>query len=122
VNIDTSKIAQTLIPIPFHQLPSAFQRTLLAPSPTNHNLRQRREKIDYLALHLGQQIKSDIQHAAKEAKVKCKAIKKSVRKSAKAAVTKLDPGAFSPKQQPPASAPSSPRPTSSSSWNFWPSK
>jgi hypothetical protein len=122
VNIDTTKIAQTLTPIPIHQLPPAVQRTLSAPSGTTHNLRQRKDKIDYRALHLGQQIKSDIQHAAQEVKQKCKQMGKSVRKSAKATVTKLTPGAFSPKQQPPASAPSSPRTTSSSSWNFWPSK
>ncbi len=122
VNIDTSKIAQTLTPNPIQQLPPAVQRTLSAPSPTTHNLRQRKDKIDYRALHLGQQIKTDIQHAAQEVKQKCKQMRKSVRKSAKATVTKLMPGAFSPKQQPPASAPSSPRTTSSSSWNFWPSK
>ena len=122
VNIDTSKIAQTLTPIPFHQLPPAVQRTLSAPSSTTHNLRQRKERIDYCALHLGQQIKSDIQHAAQEVKQKCKQMRKSVRKSAKATVTKLTPGAFSPKQPTPVSAPSSPRTTSASSWNFWPSK
>jgi hypothetical protein len=122
VNIDTSKIAQTLTPIPIHQLPPAVQRALSAPSPTTHNLRQRKDKIDYCALHLGQQIKTDIQRAAQEVKQKCKQMRKSVRKSAKATVTKLTPGAFSPKQQPPASAPSSPHTTSSSSWNFWPSK
>jgi hypothetical protein len=122
VNIDTSKIAQTLTPIPIHQLPPAVQITLSAPSPTTHNLRQSKDKIDYRALHLGQQIKSDIQHAAQEVKQKCKQMRKSTRKSAKATVTKLTPGAFSPKQQPPASAPSSPHTTSSSSWNFWPSK
>jgi hypothetical protein len=89
VNIDTTKIAQTLTPIPFHQLPTAVQRSLSAPSPTNHNLRQRKDKIYYRALHLGQQLKSDIQHAAQEVKQKCKQMKKSVRKSAKATVTKL---------------------------------
>jgi hypothetical protein len=122
VNIDTSKIAQTLTPIPFNQLPPAVQKTLSAPSPTSHNLRQRKERIDYHTLHLGQQIKSDIQHAAQEVKQKCKQMRKSVRKSAKATVTKLTPGAFSPKQPTPVSAPSSPRTTSASPWNFWPSK
>jgi len=116
-NIDTSKIAQSITPIPFHQLPLAVQRALSAPSPTTHNLQQRRDKIYYRALYLGQQIKSDI--AAQEVKVKCKAMRKSVRKSAKAAVTKLAPGTFSKKQQSPASAPSLPHPTSASSWNFW---
>jgi hypothetical protein len=52
VNIDTSRIAQTLTPIPFNQLPKTVQRTL--PSPTSHNLRQRKERIDYR--YLGQQI------------------------------------------------------------------
>jgi len=122
VNINIDKIAQTLTPIPLHQLPPAVHRTLSAPSPTTHNLRERKGKIDYRALHLGQQIKSDIQQAAQGVKQKCKQMKKSVRKSVKATVTKLAPGAFSPKQQPPASAPASPRPSSSSSWTFWPSK
>jgi len=122
VSIDTSKIAQKLTPIPPDQVPAAIQRAPSAPSPAAHNLCQCKEKIDYRALHRGQEIKKDKQHAAQEAKEKCKAKRKSVRKSAKAAVTKLAPGAFSPKQPPPASAPSSPRPTSSSSWNFWPSK
>ncbi len=57
VNIDTTKIAQTLMRILFQQLPPALQRTLSAPYPTTHNLRQRKDKIDYRALHLGQQIK-----------------------------------------------------------------
>ncbi len=122
VNIDIDKIAQRLTPIPVNQLPQAIQRTLSAPSPATHNLRERKGRIDYKALYLGQQIKSDIQQAAQEVKQKCKQMKKSVRKSAKATVTKLAPGAFSPKQQPPASAPASPRPSSSSSWTFWPSK
>ena len=121
LNIDTSKIAQKLTPILPHQVPAAIQRALSAPSPAAHNLRQRKEKIDYKALHLGQEIKRDIQQVAQGAKEKCKAMRKSVRKSAKAAVTKLAPGAFSPKQPPHASAPSSPQ-HSSSSWNFWPSK
>jgi hypothetical protein len=47
---------------------------------------------------------------------------KSVRKFVKAAITKLAPGAFTPKQQTPASATSLPHTTSASSWNFWPSK
>ncbi len=64
VNFDTTKIAQRLTPIPFHQLPPAVQRTLSAPSPTTHNLRKCKDKIDYHALHLGQQMKSNFQHAA----------------------------------------------------------
>ncbi len=42
VNIDIDKIAQSLTPIPFHQLPPAVQRTLSAPLPTTHNLRKER--------------------------------------------------------------------------------
>jgi len=103
VNIDIDKIAQSLTPIPVDQLPPAIQRASSAPSPPTHNLRERKGKIDYKALHLGQQIKSDIQQAAQEVKQKCKQMKKPVRKSAKATVTKLAPGAFSPKQPAPAS-------------------
>jgi hypothetical protein len=122
VNIDIQRIAQNLHPILPTPQPGPIQRALSAPTQVSHFLRERKAKVDYKAIHLGHQIKHDIQLAAQEAKGKCKAMRKSVRKSAKAAVTKLAPGAFSPKQQPPASAPSSPRTTSSSSWNFWPSK
>jgi hypothetical protein len=121
VTINTQNIAQTLQPIQNHQQ-GRIQRTFSAPSPVTHFLRERKTKVDYKAIHLGQQIKHDLQQVAQEAKGKCKAMQKSVRKSAKAALTKLAPGTFSPKQQTPASAPSSPRTTSSSSWNFWPSK
>ncbi len=122
VTIDTSKIAEKLVPIPQHQVQQAIQRALSEPSPTTHNLRARKGKIDYRALHLGQEIKKDIQQAAQGIKDRCKTMRKSVRKSAKVAVTKLAPGAFSPQQPSPATAPSSPRHLSSSSWNFWPSK
>ena len=121
VKINIQNIAQTLQPIATNQQPP-IQSTFSAPSPVTHFLRERKDKINYKALHLGQQIKHDIQQVAHEAKGKCKAMQKSVRKSAKAAITKLAPGAFSPKQQTPASAPSSPHTTSASSWNFWPSK
>jgi hypothetical protein len=121
VKINTQNIAQTLQPIHNHQQ-GRIQRILSAPSPVTHFLRERKTKVDYKAIHLGQQIKHDLQQAAQEAKGKCKARWKSVRKSAKATVTKLAQGAFSPKQQTPASAPTSPRTMSSSSWNFWPSK
>jgi hypothetical protein len=97
VNINISKIAEKLVPIPPHQVLEAIQRALSAPSPTSHNLQQRKEKNGYRALHLSQEIKTDIQHTAQEAKEKCKAMRKSMRKSAKAAMTKLAPGAFSPK-------------------------
>jgi hypothetical protein len=118
VNINIQKIAQNLHPILPTQNQIPIQRALSDPTQVTHFLRERKAKIDYKALHLGQQI----QNAAKEVKQKCKQMKKSVRKSAKATVTKLAPGAFSPKQQTPASAPASPRPSSSSSWTFWPSK
>ncbi len=122
VKINIQNIAQNLHPIYRHQQQGHIQRTLSAPSPVTHFLRERKQKIDYKAIHLGQQIKQDLQQVAQEAKGKCKAMRKLVRKSAKAAVTKLAPGAFSPKQQTPASAPLSPCTTSASSWNFWPSK
>ncbi len=72
----------------------------------------------FIVLHLGQ----DIQKATQEIKQKCKLMHKSVRKSAKAMVTKLAPGAFSQKPASPATAPSLPAITSSSSWKFWPSQ
>ena len=118
VNINIQRIAQNLHPILPTQNQGAIQRALSDPTQVAHFLRERKAKIDYKALHLGHQI----QQAAQEVKQKCKQMKKSVRKSAKATVTKLAPGAFSPKQQVPASAPASPRPSSSSSWTFWPSK
>jgi hypothetical protein len=121
VKINIQRITQNLHPI-FPTPQNPIQRALSAPSPVTHFLRERKEKIDYKAIHLGQQIKHDLQQVAQEAKGKCKVMRKSVRKSTKATVTKLAPGAFSPKQQPPASTPSSPHTTSSSSWNFWPSK
>jgi hypothetical protein len=111
------------------QLQPAVHRALSDPSPIQHNLRERKKKINYRALHLGQELRqvsqelnSDLQQAAQHIKSKCKSMRKSVRNSAKATVTKLTPGAFSPKPTPPATAPSSPPTTSSSSWKFWPSK
>jgi septum formation inhibitor MinC len=124
VNIDTTSIAAKLVPVPHHQLLCAAQRTYSASAPASpsRTLRERKTKVNYKALHLGQAIKQDIQHAAQDVMQKCKSMSKSVRKSTQAAVTKLVPGAFSPKQPPPASAPSSPCPSSSSAWTFWPSK
>jgi hypothetical protein len=111
------------------QLQPAVHRALSDPSPIQHNLRERKKKINYRALHLGQELRqvsqelnSDLQQAAQHIKSKCKSMRKSVRNSAKATVTKLTPGAFSPKPTTPATAPSSPPTTSSSSWKFWPSK
>jgi hypothetical protein len=107
----------------------AVQCSLSDPSPVHHNLRARKNKVNYRALHLGQELcqvsqelNSDLQQAARHIQSKCKSMRKSVRKSAKATVTKLMPGAFSPKPTPPAIAPLSPPTTSSSSWKFWPSK
>jgi len=124
VTIDSEKIAAKLTPIPRHpQILAAIRGySASAPASPSRTLQDRKTKVDYSALHLGQTIKQDIQQATQEMKQKCKQMKKSVRKSAKATVTKLAPGAFSPKQQPPASAPVSLRPLSSSSWTFWPSK
>jgi hypothetical protein len=107
----------------------ALQRLISEPSPVHHNLRHRRNRVNYRALHLGQEIcqvsqelNTDIQQAAQQIKSKCKTMCKSVRNSAKAMVTRLAPGAYSPRPTPPATAPSSPATTSSSSWNFWSSK
>jgi hypothetical protein len=98
--------------------PPPVQRTQSAPSQVQHFLRERKNKINYGALHLGQ----ELQQVSHELKEKCKLMRKSVRKSAKAAITKLVPGAFSPKPAAPATAPSLPVTMSSSSWKFWPSK
>ncbi len=124
VTINTSKIAETLVPIPQHQLLKRVTKgySASAPSSPSRALRERKGKVDYKALHLGKAIKEELQTAAKDVQTKCKSMRKSVRKSAKAAMTKLVPGAFSPKQQPPASAPLSPPHSSSSAWNFWASK
>jgi hypothetical protein len=115
VTINTSKITEKLMPIPHPHLLRKIPRgySASAPSSPSRTLRERKGKVNYKALHLGQTIKQDIQHAAQDVKEKCKMMRKSERKSAKAAVTK----------PPPASVPSSPHPSSSSSsWNFWPSK
>ncbi len=57
----------------------SVQRSHSTPSPPTHNLCERKGKIDYRALHLGQEIKRDIQNATQEVKEKCRAIQKSVR-------------------------------------------
>jgi hypothetical protein len=82
--------------------------------PVQHFLRDRKKKLNYRALHLGH----DVQQAAADLKQKCKSMHKSVRKSAKAAVTKLAP----PKPSTSTTAHSSPPTTSTSSWKFWSSK
>jgi hypothetical protein len=113
---------------PQPQQQPVMQRALSDPSPVHHNLLERRNRVNYRALHLGQEqqvsqeLNSDLQQAAQQIKSKCKTMRKSVRNSAKATVTRLAPGAFSPRATPPATAPSSPASTSSSSWNFWSSK
>jgi hypothetical protein len=99
------------------QITNPVQPTATA-TPVQHFLRERKTKINYRALHLGQ----EVQQTATELKAKCKSMCKLVRKSAKAAITKLAPGAFSPKPSTSANAPSSPLTTSSSSWKFWSSK
>jgi hypothetical protein len=76
MKINTQNIAQTLQPIHNHQQVH-IQRTLSAPSPVTHFLRERKTKVDYKAIHLGQQIKHDLQQVAQEAKGKCKAMRKA---------------------------------------------
>jgi hypothetical protein len=116
-------------PQPQLQPTPALQRSISEPSPVHHNLRDRQNRVNYRALHLGQEIRqvsqelnTDLQQAAQQIKSKCKTMRKSVRSSAKATVTRLAPGAFLPRPTPPATTPSSPATTSSSSWNFWSSK
>jgi hypothetical protein len=106
-----------------------LQRSISEPSPVHHNLQDRRNRVNYRAFHLGQELRqvsqelnSDLQRAAQQIKSKCKTMGKSVRNSAKATVTRLVPGAFSPRPTPLATTPSSPATMSSSSWNFWSSK
>ena len=55
------------------------QRAHSAPSPIQHFLQERTNKVNYRALHLGQ----EIQQVTQEIKQKCKSMGKSVRKSAK---------------------------------------
>jgi hypothetical protein len=109
VTINTERIAARLTPVQNPQVQASIRSfSASVPSSPLRTLRDRKTKIDYRALHLGQTIKQDIQQAAQEVKQKCKQMKKSIRKSAKATITKLAPGAFLPKQQTPASAPVSP--------------
>ncbi len=97
VTIDYEKIAARLQAHP--QVQATIRGfSASAPASPSRTLRDRKTKIDYRALHLGQTIKQDIQHPAQEVKQKYKQMKKSVRKSAKATLTKLAPGAFTPKQ------------------------
>ncbi len=107
----------------------ALQRSISEPSPVHPNLHDRRNKVNYRALHLGQEIcqvsqelNADLQQAAQQIKSKCKTMRKSVCNSAKATITRLAPGAFLPRPTPPATAPSSPATMSSLSSNFWSSK
>jgi hypothetical protein len=77
VTIVTDKIAARLTHIPQHRQLQAAIRGFSASAPTSPSrmLRDRKTKVDYRALHLGQTIKQDIQHAAQEVKQKCKQIK-----------------------------------------------
>jgi hypothetical protein len=107
------------------QQPQPVQHAHSDPSPAQHNLRECINRVNYRALHLGQELRqvsqelnSDLHQAAQQIKSKCK----MMRKSPKATITRLVPGAFSPRHTPPATAPSSPATTSTSSWNFWSSK
>ncbi len=77
VKINIQRIAQNLHPIFPAPQQGPIQRALSAPLPVTHFLRERK-KIDYKAIHLGQQIKHDLQKVAQEVKGKCKAMRKLV--------------------------------------------
>jgi hypothetical protein len=124
LNLNTQTF-QHLLSLPGQPLmPPPIQRACSAPSSSvSHNLRERKNKINYRALHLGHEIQQATAQATQDLKQQYKSIWKSVRKSAKAAMTKLTPGAFSSKTIGPATEPRSPsHSSSSSSWNFWLSK
>ncbi len=72
VTINTSKIAETLVPIPQHQLLKRVTRgySASAPSSPSRALRERKAKVDYKALHLGKAIKEELQTAAKDVQSK----------------------------------------------------
>jgi hypothetical protein len=78
VNIDIGKIAAKITPVHVPpQQPAIRGFSASAPSSPLRSLRDRKQKINYRALHLGQTIKKDIQQAAQEVKQKCKQMKKS---------------------------------------------
>jgi len=70
VNIDIYKLAEKLVPIPTGQVPLAIQRAL--STPVTHKLHQRKDIINYRALHLGHEVKKDIKQAPQDVKQKCK--------------------------------------------------
>jgi hypothetical protein len=66
-------------------MPLPIQRAHSAPSPSvSHNLRERKNKINHRALHLGHEIRQATAQATQDLKQQYKSITKSVRKSAKA--------------------------------------
>jgi hypothetical protein len=77
VTVDTTAIAAKLIPVPQTcQLQATIRGySASAPASPSRMLHERKTKVDYKALHLGQTIKQDIQHAAQEVKQKCKAMR-----------------------------------------------
>jgi hypothetical protein len=93
VNIDIPIFCQNLVH--YHpalpEILQAIQRAHSAPSPLSHNLCEHKQKINYWALHLAQ----EIQQVTQDLKQKCKGLQKSIRKLAKAAMTKLALWAFS---------------------------
>ena len=105
--------------LPYHQFKVFTQlHHLLFPTTSGNG-----KTKSATGLYIWVTIYSKLQHRLLKRFKKCKSIRKSVIKTAKAAITKLAPGAFSPKQQGPATEPHSPpQSSSSSSWNFWPSK
>ncbi len=56
IKINIQRIVQNLHPVYPTQQQGPIQWALSAPSPVTHFLRERKEKIDYKAIHLGQQI------------------------------------------------------------------
>jgi hypothetical protein len=62
VTINTSKIAEKLVPIPQQHLLQKIPRGYAASAPTSpsRTLQERKGKVDYKALHLGQTIKQDL--------------------------------------------------------------
>jgi hypothetical protein len=63
LNINIPAFCQNLVP--YHQvtpeIQQALQRSLSASSPVLHNLRERQNKINYRALHLGKEIQQATQ-------------------------------------------------------------
>jgi len=70
VNIDISNLAEKLVPIPTDQIPQVIQRWL--STPVTHNLHQRKDKIDYRALHLGHKVNKTFNKLLKMSKENAK--------------------------------------------------